>query len=336
VPLVKRMTPELRDKVRGLEGLAAFRAGVRTQLGEQIELLSESVETRDTRVVHRRVARFERSADAEVEITWAFDGAGAISGFSVRPRPKEAASRYLDYRTQTPLRLPFDGEWTVFNGGRTLATNPHAAARNQRFAVDLAVVRDGRTFRGDGNGLADYHVWGAPVLAPAAGKVVATVDGLPDNTMGTTDRENLAGNHVILDHGNGEYSFLAHFQRASLAVIEGQEVEAGHALGRVGNSGNSSEPHLHYHLQDGPVFAEAESMPAAFVDYVADDRPVGRGELHKGQRVRTRNGADAAPVTLAGGGRRAAAAGTWRGRGPPSGAVDCPEGGVRPSTSGIR
>jgi hypothetical protein len=62
----------------------------------------------------------------------------------------------------------------------------------------------------------------------------------------------------------------------------------------VGNSGNSSEPHLHYHLQDGPVFADAESMPAAFVDYLADDRPVASGELHKGQRVRTRNSAAAA------------------------------------------
>lgn len=284
--LVERMSPAMRDKIHGLDGLAAFRGGVVAQLGGETELIAETVETLEDRVVHRRVARFERASDPPVEITWAFDRTGAITGFSIRPKAAEAASRYLDYQTKTPLRLPFDGEWTVFNGGRTLATNIHAAARNQRFAVDLAMARDGKTSSGDGRELSDYYVWGAPVVAPAAGKVLSVVDGLPDNPIGSTDRKNLAGNHLILDHGNGEYSLLAHLQRGSVAVRVGDDVVAGQRLGLVGNSGNTTEPHLHYHLQDGPVFPEAESLPAVFTHYFADDLPVARGELQKGQRVR--------------------------------------------------
>jgi hypothetical protein len=284
--LVARMTPAMREKIRGVEGLAAFRGGVVAQIGAETELIAETVETSDDRIVHRRVARFERASDPPVEITWAFDRTGAITGFSIRPKASEAASRYLDYQTKTRLRLPFDGEWTVFNGGRTLATNIHAAARNQRFALDLAMARDGKTSSGDGKELSDYYVWGAPVVAPAAGKVVSLVDGLPDNPIGSTDRKNLAGNHLILDHGNGEYSLLAHLQRGSVAVRVGDDVVAGQRLGLAGNSGNTSEPHLHYHLQDGPVFPDAESMPAVFTDYLADGLPVARGELQKGQRVR--------------------------------------------------
>jgi hypothetical protein len=239
--------------------------------------------------VHHRVARF---TGATVQITWAFDQAGAIAGFSVRPqagdRPSEHPSRYTDYQTKTRLRLPFDGEWTVINGGRTLATNPHARLRSQRFALDLVELRDGTSSNGAGQGLADYYIWGAAVLAPAGGEVVSALDQLPDNPIGTTDAQNPAGNHVVIDHGSGEYSFLAHLQQGSLAVKKGDRVVAGQKLGLVGNSGNTSEPHLHYHLQDGPAFPEAESMPASFDSYLANGVAVEHGEPQKGERIRAR------------------------------------------------
>ncbi|HEY6571782.1 MAG TPA: M23 family metallopeptidase, partial [Candidatus Eisenbacteria bacterium] len=133
-----------------------------------------------------------------------------------------------------------------------------------------------------------YYCWRAPVLAPAAGTVVAAVDTFPDNPMGTTDRANPAGNHVAIDHGGGEYSFLAHFKRGSLVVKPGDKLLAGQLLGLAGNSGNTSEPHLHYHLQDGSAFPDVESMPAEFRDFIADGLPVARGEPVKGQRVRPR------------------------------------------------
>ena len=95
-----------------------------------------------------------------------------------------------------------------------------------------------------------------------------------------------AGNHVILDHGTGEWSLLAHFKRGSLRVKPGQTVAAGDTLGLCGNSGNSSEPHLHYHLQNGPTFGDAEGLPAQFVNYIADDKPIARGIPVRGQVVR--------------------------------------------------
>jgi murein DD-endopeptidase MepM/ murein hydrolase activator NlpD len=100
---------------------------------------------------------------------------------------------------------------------------------------------------------------------------------------------NPAGNHVVLDHGNGEFSLLAHLQKGSLRVKAGDTVKAGQPLGLCGNSGNTSEPHLHIHLQTGPEFPGAtEGLPMAFTDFLADGKPVARGELVKGMRVRPR------------------------------------------------
>ncbi|HSQ61460.1 MAG TPA: M23 family metallopeptidase [Acidobacteriota bacterium] len=286
--LLPRFTPEMLVRVGGREGLSAFRQNVVATLGGDVSVGADSVSTRDTLRVHRHSLR-GAATGLEAEIAWALDVRGAVAGFSVKPKAQaEAPSKYLGYASKTRLRLPFDGEWTAFSGGRTRDLNHHAGARNQRFALDLAIVRDGSTHAGDGSTLEQYHCWGAPALAPAAGTVVTAVDTLPDNPMGITDRENAAGNYVIVDHGGGEYSFLAHLQRGSLRVRPGASVAAGQPLGLVGNSGNTSEPHLHFHLQDGPNFPATECMPAAFVDYVADDVPVARGEPRKGQRIRNR------------------------------------------------
>jgi murein DD-endopeptidase MepM/ murein hydrolase activator NlpD len=130
------------------------------------------------------------------------------------------------------------------------------------------VLRDGSSHRGSGERNEDYHCWRQPVLAPAEARVVAAVDGYPDQPPGQADAEHPAGNHVVLDLGSGEYAVLAHLNAGSVAVEVGDRVAAGQRIGRCGNSGNTSEPHLHFHLQDG----------AYFVDYFADGAPVERGE----------------------------------------------------------
>ncbi len=124
--------------------------------------------------------------------------------------------------------------------------------------------------------------WPPRAIPPAAG------DGHDDNVPGKMDPGHPLGNHVILDHGNGEYSFLAHLQKGSVAVEVGDEVEVGTFLGLCGNSGNTSEPHIHYHLQDTPTFGKGRGMPAQFVDYLADGVPVERGEPVKPQVIRNR------------------------------------------------
>jgi murein DD-endopeptidase MepM/ murein hydrolase activator NlpD len=120
----------------------------------------------------------------------------------------------------------------------------------------------------------------------AEGRVVTVVDGIPDNVPGRMNSEQVAGNHVIIDHGAGEHSVLAHLRNGSVRVRPGDRVAAGRQLGKCGNSGNPSEPHLHYQLQNGPEFGVAAGLPARFTSYLADGQPVARGEPVRGQTIR--------------------------------------------------
>lgn len=281
-------TPEMRAAVPTAGDLAAGRGQIASQLGAETEVVSESVSGDGGITVYTRIARFEK-APGPVRVVWATDAGGRVSGFGVRPAGPQgpAPSRFLDYATKTALRLPFDGEWFVVWGGRTVEQNYHAAHATQRFAYDLVVMRDGKTHDGDGKSLEQYYCWGRPILAPGAGTVAVAVDALPDLEPGKMDPANPAGNHVIIDHGNGEFSLLAHLRRGSVAR-PGTRVEAGQKIGECGNSGNTSEPHLHYHLQNTGVFGTGEGLPAQFTGYVADGQPVERGEPVRGQTIRPR------------------------------------------------
>jgi murein DD-endopeptidase MepM/ murein hydrolase activator NlpD len=90
---------------------------------------------------------------------------------------------------------------------------------------------------------------------------------------------------VVIDHGNAEYSLLAHLQPHSLRVKPGQKVKRGDVLGLAGNSGNTSEPHLHVHLMNAPSMADADGLPMPFDDYLLDGKLVARGELKRFQLV---------------------------------------------------
>ena len=183
------------------------------------------------------------------------------------------------------FRVPIDGPVTVAWGGSTAPVNYHVFLPDQRWAYDLLVTRDGRTFRTDGAAVEDYYAYGLPVYAPAAGVVFAARDGEPDVAIGAR-RWGLAGlgNHVGIEVGPAEYLFLGHLQPGSVTVRVGDRVAAGQPLGRVGNSGNSSEPHVHLHLQDSmdPYFGEG--IPFFFHDYRHDGRLVERGMPEGGRR----------------------------------------------------
>jgi murein DD-endopeptidase MepM/ murein hydrolase activator NlpD len=282
------MTEEMHAGLGGEPALAAFRAQVAAQLGDETQVLSEDVSEAGGYMTYRRIARFEKSP-APVVVQFSFDGEGRIAGFYVRPVPEPAPSGHEGYETKADLRLPFEGEWTVVWGGRTPAENYHVVNAAQRFAYDLLVTRDGSSHRGESDGPEDFYCWGKKILAPAAGTVTEAVDGLPDQAPGELpeglDVSEIAGNHVVIDHGEGEHSLLAHFQEGSVAVETGQKVERGQLLGLCGNSGNTTEPHLHYHLQTAPTFGEGVGLPAQFQGYTADGKPVERGEPRQGQVV---------------------------------------------------
>ena len=265
--------------------LTTFRAQVAEDLGEEQELLSEQVVPAQGLQVYVRTSRWTM-LPAPVQTQWALDAEGRVGGFLIRQAPQAAASPHLGHDTVADLRLPFEGEWHVFWGGRDIAQNYHASVPDQRFAYDFVRMVEGSTHTADGTELAHYHCWDQPILAPADGEVVSMVDGLPDQKIGTTNARQPAGNHVMLDLGAGEYALLAHFRQGSVRVSPGQRVATGEELGRCGNSGNTTEPHLHFHLQDSPVFGEGNGLPAFFNGYSADGQAVERGEPVKGQSVR--------------------------------------------------
>jgi len=115
--------------------------------------------------------------------------------------------------------------------------------------------------------------------------VASLVSDLPDQEIGRSDLRNPAGNHVVLDLGNDEYAFLAHMQQDSIEVAAGDQVAAGQMIGRCGNSGNTTEPHLHFHMQTTPNLADGEGLPAFFEDYRADGNTVMRGQPLRGETV---------------------------------------------------
>lgn len=155
-----------------------------------------------------------------------------------------------------PLR---QGTYLVVNGGNAELLNAHLmtltaerfrAYRGQSHGVDLVRVdRWGRRAHGPRpRDPREYTIFGDSVFAPCAGQVVRAADGLADQPVPRVDRAHMAGNHVLLDCGTA-WVLLGHLQEGSVRVRTGETVRAGAPLGRVGNTGNTSEPHLHVHAQ---------------------------------------------------------------------------------------
>lgn len=149
----------------------------------------------------------------------------------------------------------------------------------------MLIMRDGKSHTGDGSLDEQYFCWGEPILAPGNGTIVTAVDSLPDNAPGVMDADNPPGNHVWLDLGNAEFALLAHMQRGSVAVSAGDQVKAGDFIGRCGNSGNTTEPHIHFHIQDKPGFGMGAGKPAFFTNYISNGATIARGEPVRGESV---------------------------------------------------
>lgn len=152
----------------------------------------------------------------------------------------------------------------------------------QRFAIDWLQMREsGQSFEGDRLDNKNYRCYGADALAAADGVVVAVKDGIPENVPGAASRavpitlETVGGNHVILDLGGGHFAFYAHLQPGKIRVKMGDHVHRGQELGLVGNSGNSTEPHLHFHICDRNSPLASEGLPYAFTSFEVQ----GKGEI---------------------------------------------------------
>lgn len=284
--LWSQSSPSFRRQFGSKDGLAAFARKVKNDFGTELRVGGVKVTERNGVTVYARLAVFSLYARG-VEVQWTWDAAQQVTAVSARPAVGESPSPHSATVPKTALRLPVDGAWNVLWGGRTWDDNRHASVADQRYALDLLVWKKGSaTFEGDGSRNEQYFCWGKAVRAPAEGVVLVADDGMRDNAPNApAPTERIFGNHVVLDHGNGEYSLLAHLQRGSVAVKAGTRVTAGQLLGRTGNSGISTEPHLHYQLMDAPQWVKAHGLPAAFSDYTADGKPVARGEPRRGQTI---------------------------------------------------
>lgn len=178
------------------------------------------------------------------------------------------ASLALLHPPAVDMRFPLTGgTYIVGQGGSTEILNYHAAYPAQNYAVDI-VRLDALGRRADGimpDELDRYFIRGASVVAPCDGEIISRVDGIAENPIGGTNREALAGNHVVIAC-EGLEVLLAHFRPGTLLVEEGATVTAGQALGEAGNSGNSTEPHLHIHAVragSGGVL-RGEAVPLTF------------------------------------------------------------------------
>ena len=290
-----QMDPGMQGFMRSEESLSRFYKQSQIEMGEEGEVLSETVEKLVGFAIYERTSRWSK-ADVPYVIRWEISDNGSVGGFGMhdkRADPEPAPTAYLDYVTKAALHVPFKGEWQVFWGGRTVKQNIHIVQQQQRFAYDLALTKHGRMHTGDGTKLDDYYCWGAPILAPANGTIVSVVGDLPDQDIGSKGKaSSLAGNFVVLDMGNDEYALMAHLRQNSVRVKAGQHVKAGEELGECGNSGNTTQPHLHFHVQNSPHFGKGDGLPAFFVDYVADGKPIAHGEPLRGQVIRLLSKAD--------------------------------------------
>jgi murein DD-endopeptidase MepM/ murein hydrolase activator NlpD len=206
---------------------------------------------------------------------------------------------------KTKLVFPLAGRWFV-----AVAGTPHGGHRwalPEAFAYDIVrVSADDLTYRGKGQAFADYYDYGAAVLAAGEGVVAESVTDQPEDPAvlrrpgesldAYSERQGklqaalvakgdhaVAGNAVVIDHGNGEYSLYAHLQPGSIRVKAGDHVKAGQPIARLGGSGNSTEPHLHFQVCDGPSSLHCAGVPLAFTNvelpYADGPRAIQAGDI---------------------------------------------------------
>jgi hypothetical protein len=276
----------LRKRSGNEAKFAAYNKKLREHMGTEKAVLGENIVpyvlAPDT--VYSRKSEFS-NVRVPVITTITINQRGEVDLFTVGPEPDIAEGPNAGFTDKTHLRLPFKGEWIVYQGGRTPFDNIYAGSDELRFAMDFVYPKDGKLFSGAG-GIGSkkeaYYCFGQPILAPADGTVVKAVAGYDDNDPGKNTTDAADGNIVVIAHADGEFSQMNHLKQNSLKVKVNDKVKQGDVVAECGNSGASPVPHLHYQFQRSPGML----LPAQFNDYIADGKLVANGELKKGQLVK--------------------------------------------------
>jgi hypothetical protein len=210
-------------------------------------------------------------------------GAAAADG---RPLQSALTLPVVYPTAKTDLHFPLRGAWWAIQAA-DWSDRHKQEVFSQTYAIDFVKLGvDNQFFRNPGMQLEDHYSWGQPVYATAGGKVAYVCYDMPDLLPGVPpnpllfrhDMRRILGNAVAISHGNGEFSYFAHLQQASIEVREGQMVRRGARIGRVGNSGQSPGPHLHFSLLEGPNLFLDQALPVQFSHFSAGgqffDQPI--------------------------------------------------------------
>ncbi len=289
--IVAWMSPTLRAQVSG-EMLSQASQRIQRSYGEVLGIVEERLHREDDLLWYSGVVLHAQKQPQQPGPTrlmlyqFAIKPDRSLERLLVREHLsiKELEPPAENYLPVTRFHFPSDGEWTVAHGGRRKATNYHHNSRKQRFAYDLVVRKNGRQRTGNGKRNSQFFCYGKPVYAPASGTVIHAVDGVAENPPGKRGKK--GGNGLVLDHGFGETSSLWHFIPGTLTVKKGDKVEVGQYLGKTGNSGSSSGPHIHFHVSTREMEASGFALPADFVEVYVDGRWQDRNMPVRGSRIR--------------------------------------------------
>ncbi len=216
--------------------------------------------------------------------------------------------KVINHKSKNEYHFPVRGRWLV--AGAPSLHSHHRWGILEEFALDLAKMgKDGLSHSGDGTKLTQFYAYGEPVYAIGDGLVVSTRADMDESDTNLQQPRESAemyfermldyqqdllakgfsfalGNHVVIQHAHGEYSRYVHLQHNSVRVLVGDRVAHGQQIANLGHSGNSTEPHLHFDVADGPDLAYSRSIPLTFTNITLwpdDDGSV--RHLHLGQVV---------------------------------------------------
>jgi hypothetical protein len=252
----------------------------------------KSKEGEDSTDADKNLLTFHSGESKLVYVWLPFDQLDAVPdkliqtvNYQWRNPPSDEAAGTLTVKTEpvnidkTPLVIvnpPLKGAHWVFGNGPSNTSehrkshiivngNVHFA---QRYAIDFVQIDDqDHLYNGDASENKSYYCYGKEVIAAAPGKVILVKDGMPDNIPGKKPApavSTAAGNYIIIQIDKNHYAAYAHFIPGSITVKEGDEVKKGQVIGKVGNSGNSSAPHLHFQISNSPSFLGSDAIPYGF------------------------------------------------------------------------
>ncbi len=251
--------------------------------GESAIVDSAGIEPNGGRILYVDYA-FDLLAEAPTFVLHHLSGLGASSPATQEPTAIDYVILPFNISAGTPQTIapPLRGKGWVALNGCCEPGFPHRGSdspfngrivNGQRFAIDWKRMDDaGAFYEGDKTKNESYVDYGADILAVADGTVIETLDGLNANDPGVLPAkdpvkaqsltvQNVDGNHIVIDLGNGDYAFYAHLVKGSLKVKPGDKVKTGQVIASLGNTGNANASHLHFHLMDGPSVLASNGVP---------------------------------------------------------------------------